>query len=76
MTFIHIADMHLDMPFIALQGNKKLIKKKKIEQRFAFQKVIDLAIKNNTDFFRAEIDLVDSRKVIILNNDNIILLLL
>ncbi len=63
MTFIHIADVHLDMPFVSLKGNKKLIKKKKLEQRFVFQKVINYAIENNTDFLFIAGDIFEHKYV-------------
>lgn len=42
MKFIHLADVHLDMPFTSLKNNKDLVKRRRIEQKFIFRKAIDL----------------------------------
>ena len=47
MKFIHIADVHFDMPMISLKGNREYIKKRRIEQKKAFRDVIQLAKKEN-----------------------------
>ncbi len=41
MKFIHIADLHFDRPFVSLQGNKELSKKRKLEQKYNFRRVIE-----------------------------------
>jgi len=63
MKFVHIADMHLDMPFVSLRGNKELIKKKKMEQRFVFQKVINYINENKIDILFASGDLFEQKFV-------------
>ena len=63
MKFVHIADLHLDMPFVSLKGNKELIKKKKLEQRFAFKKVIDYIKENNVDVLFLSGDLFEQKYV-------------
>ena len=42
MKFVHLADVHLDMPFTSLKSNKELVKRRRLEQKFAFRKAIDL----------------------------------
>lgn len=54
MKFVHLADVHLDMPFTSLRNNKELAKRRRLEQKFIFRKVIDLIkelnnIKNTED---------------------------
>lgn len=42
MKFVHLADVHLDMPFTSLRNNKELSKRRRLEQKFIFRKAIDL----------------------------------
>ena len=42
MKFVHLADVHLDMPFTSLKNNKELVKRRRLEQKFIFKKAIDL----------------------------------
>lgn len=49
MKFIHIADVHFDMPMLSLKGNRDYIKKRRIEQKKAFRDVIQLAKKEKVD---------------------------
>ena len=46
MQFVHIADIHFDIPFSTLSDKNGLDLKRKLEQRDSFKKVIDY-IKNN-----------------------------
>ena len=46
MRFVHIADMHFDIPFTTLNNKEDLSEKRRIEQRNALKKVIEY-IKNN-----------------------------
>lgn len=46
MRFVHIADMHFDIPFTSLNKKEDLGEKRRIEQRNAFKKVIEY-IKSN-----------------------------
>ena len=50
MKFIHIADLHLDTPLVALKNNRELVKKRRMEQKKAFKDVILLAKEENVDF--------------------------
>ena len=63
MKFVHIADTHFDMPFVQLKGKKSLIKKKQIEQRFAFSKVIDYIKENKIELLFFAGDLFEQKSV-------------
>lgn len=49
MKFVHIADVHFDMPFTTLE-TRKLGEQRRIEQRNAFKKVIDYIKENNIPY--------------------------
>ncbi len=49
MKFIHIADIHFDMPFATLE-TRKLSENRRIEQRNAFKKVIEYIKENNIPY--------------------------
>ena len=49
MKFIHIADIHLDRPFINLSDKENLGDLKRIEQRKVFKEVIQYVKNNNID---------------------------
>lgn len=49
MKFVHIADMHFDKPFTILES-KGLTEQRRIEQRNAFNKMIDYILTNNIDY--------------------------
>lgn len=49
MKFIHIADIHLDRPFINLSDRENLGDLKRIEQRKVFKEVIQYVKNNNID---------------------------
>lgn len=48
MKFIHIADMHFDMPFTVLNQNG-LAEERRLDQRNTFQKIIKYIQENNID---------------------------
>ena len=48
MKFIHIADIHLDMPFTVLSKNG-LSEQRRLEQRNAFNKMIKYIKDNNIE---------------------------
>ena len=50
MKFIHMADMHFDMPFTVLNNRNKLGEKRRLEQREAFRKVIEYIKENNIEY--------------------------
>lgn len=49
MKFVHIADMHFDMPFTVLSKND-LAEERRLDQRKAFQKMIDYIKENNIEY--------------------------
>lgn len=49
MKFVHIADVHLDMPFTTLH-TRNLSENRRLEQRNAFKKVIDYIKENNIPY--------------------------
>lgn len=49
MNFVHIADMHFDMPFTSLQGSMGDIRR--LEQRKIFKKVIDFIKEHEIQYF-------------------------
>ena len=63
MKFIHIADIHFDMPMISLKGNRDFIKKRRIEQKQAFRDVIQLAKKEKVDCLFISGDLFEQKFV-------------
>ena len=50
MKFVHIADMHFDIPFTSLNKREDLGEKRRLEQRNAFKKMIDYIKRNNVDY--------------------------
>lgn len=50
MKFVHIADMHFDIPFTSLNTVEDLGEKRRIEQRNAFKKVIEYIKENNVGY--------------------------
>lgn len=50
MKFVHIADVHFDVPFATLEM-RGLAETRRLEQRNAFKNVIDYIRENNIDYF-------------------------
>lgn len=50
MKFVHIADMHFDIPFTSLNSKEDLGEKRRLEQRNALKKVIEYIKKNNVEY--------------------------
>ncbi len=50
MRFIHIADMHFDIPFTSLNNKEDLGEKRRIEQRNVFKKIIDYIKRNHVEY--------------------------
>lgn len=63
MKFIHIADIHFDMPMISLKGNREFIKKRRSEQKQAFRDVIQCAKKEKVDCLFISGDLFEQKFV-------------
>ena len=51
MRFVHIADMHFDIPFTSLNTRENLGEKRRMEQRNVFSKVIDYVYENEIPYF-------------------------
>ena len=49
MKFIHVADIHFDIPFKTLSDRADLGVERRLEQRKAFKKMIDFAQENQVD---------------------------
>lgn len=63
MKFIHIADMHFDVPFTSLNSREGLGEKRRLEQRKAFKKVIDYIKANNIEYLFIAGDLYEHEYV-------------
>ena len=63
MKFVHLADVHLDMPFTSLKNNKELAKRRRLEQKFAFRKAIDIVKDENAQVLFIAGDLFEDKFV-------------
>jgi DNA repair protein SbcD/Mre11 len=60
VTFIHVADLHLDSPFLGLPPLPKELKRRIQESTFrSFSKIIDIAIDKRIDFLLISGDIYD-----------------
>ena len=50
MKFVHIADMHFDMPFTLLSNRADMGEERRIDQRRAFKKMIEYIKENNIPY--------------------------
>ena len=50
MRFVHIADMHFDIPFTSLNNKEDLGEKRRLEQRNVLKKVVEYIKKNNVEY--------------------------
>ena len=62
MRFVHIADMHFDMPFTLLSKNG-LAEQRRLDQRNAFNKMIDYIKENNIEYLFISGDLYENEYV-------------
>ena len=62
MKFVHIADIHFDMPFTVLNKND-LAENRRLDQRKAFKKVIDYIKENNIEMLFITGDLYENEYV-------------
>jgi len=62
MKFVHIADMHFDMPFTVLSKNG-LAEQRRLDQRAVFNKIIDYIKENNIDCLFIAGDLYENEYV-------------
>ena len=63
MKFIHIADMHFDVPFTVLNNRNKLGEKRRLEQREALRKVINYIKENNIEYLFIAGDLYENEYI-------------
>ena len=59
MKFVHIADMHFDMPFTLLSEKADMGEIRRIDQRNAFKKIIEYIKENNIPYFFISGDLYE-----------------
>ena len=59
MKFVHIADMHFDMPFTLLSSRAGMGEERRIDQRKVFKKMIDYVKENNIPFLFISGDLYE-----------------
>ena len=59
MKFVHIADMHFDMPFTLLSLRAGMGEERRIDQRKVFKKMIDYVKENNIPFLFISGDLYE-----------------
>ena len=62
MRFVHIADMHFDMPFTVLSKND-FAEARRLDQRKAFQKMIDYVKENKIEYLFIAGDLYENEYV-------------
>ncbi len=62
MKFVHIADMHLDVPFTTLSRNG-LGEKRRLEQRKMFKQIIDYIAQNEINYLFIAGDLYEHEYV-------------
>ncbi len=63
MKFVHIADMHFDIPFTSLNSRENLSDKRRLEQRNVLKKVIQYIKKNNIEYLFIAGDLYEHEYV-------------
>ena len=61
MKFVHIADVHLDMPFTSLKNNKELVKRRRLEQKFIFRRAIDFVKEEQAEILFIAGDLFEDK---------------
>ena len=63
MKFVHIADMHFDVPFTSLKSKPDFCEKRRLEQREAFRKVIEYVKLENIPYLFIAGDLFEHEYV-------------
>ncbi len=63
MKFVHIADIHFDIPFTSLSAREGLGEKRRLEQRIAFKKVIEYIKDNDIEYLFIAGDLYENEYV-------------
>lgn len=63
MNFIHMADMHLDSPFIILADKGNMAVQRRIEQRNAMKEIVEYIKANNIPYFFIAGDLYEQKYI-------------
>lgn len=63
MKFIHLADVHFDVPFSTISDRADLGQERRLEQRAAFKKVIDFIKDNKIDYLFISGDLYEQEYI-------------
>ncbi len=63
MKFVHIADMHLDSPFVNLSEKDIMGDLRRLEQRKVFKKIVEYIQENNVEYFFISGDLYEHKYV-------------
>ena len=63
MKFIHIADMHFDVPFTSLNNKSELGDLRRLEQRKVFKQIIEYIKENEIEYFFIAGDLYENEYV-------------
>lgn len=63
MKFVHMADMHFDAPFAGLSDRGNLGKIRRMEQRKAFNKIIEYIKENNIEYLFIAGDLYEEQNI-------------
>lgn len=63
MKFVHMADMHFDIPFTVLNNRNKLGEQRRLEQREAFKRIIDYIKENNIEYLFIAGDLYENEYI-------------
>ena len=63
MKFVHIADLHIDSPFINLADKQGFGDLKRLEQRKVLRKIVDYIKENNVDYFFIAGDLYEHQYI-------------
>ena len=63
MKFVHLADVHLDMPFTSLKNQRELVKRRRLEQKYIFRKAIDFVKEEMVDVLLIAGDLFEDKFV-------------
>lgn len=63
MKFIHMADLHLDAPFVNLAGRENFSNQRRLEQRQAMKQVIDYIKENNIPYLFISGDLYEQEYI-------------
>ena len=63
MKFIHIADAHLDSPFVNLAGKSNLSEQRRLEQRKVIKQIVEYIKKGNIPYFFIAGDLYEQEYI-------------